>query len=810
MKKAFSLSRIFTLAWCAAALLTACGGGGDSGSAAATPTGGNALPPARSPTIPSPTPISGAQPIASATMTLQLGTSATPAAGTSGNFQPAFHVLPVLLDTPDDQDGRNNRASAHRAPQRITIPTENAGLSTRHLTVQDIRSRRSHQDPAEAGRTFAPMLAPAAATVYTPAQIRAAYGLPPLPALGSTPTAAQAASMGAGQTIYILGASHNANVAAELAAFNTKFSLPTCTTDNIPVNSPLPLAPASSTNPRCTLSMVFATSNGAMTSTPPAASANDAHWTMETAIDVQWAHATAPLARIVVIEASGDILGTIPLANAMGPGVVSMSWGTNESSMATRWESYFTGGVGMTYLAATGDNGAGVSWPAASPHVLAVGGTTLSYSGSGPRSETAWTGSGGGISAYLPTPAYQKLSVAGLGQVNHRSVADVSFNADPSTGQYIALINPGETNVNWLAVGGTSIATPEWAGIVAIANAMRAATGKARLGEPHNKLYAMAATAPDTYANVFGDITSGANGSCAICAARSGYDQPTGLGTPNVTAMLDFLSDASAPLEVTPASITATTGSALSFTVSVNTSNPLTYTLSGAPAGLTIDASGVVKWTTPVAGSYDLTVTATDAQTKAQGIGVYTISVVAPTAPTVSASTVYGMPGSVLSFQIIYGAGALEPLTFSLSGAPSGMAISSTGTVTWAKPVLGTYNVNAVVKNSKTGLSGSATYTVKVQSTAPPTSYPEIVFTPLQALAGKAVSGSISFTDPGATSLTVTLSGAPIGVHFFVRDMSLLASWAKPVTGSYAIRVNTLDNAGRRSTATVPLVVTAQ
>jgi hypothetical protein len=160
--------------------------------------------------------------------------------------------------------------------------------------------------------------------------------------------------------------------------------------------------------------------------------------------------------------------------------------------------------------------------------------------------------------------------------------------------------------------------------------------------------------------------------------------------------------------------------------VSVNTSNPLTYTLSGAPVGLTIDASGVVKWTTPVVGSYDLTVTAIDAQTKAEGIGVYTISVVAPTAPTVSASTVYGMPGSALSFQIIYGAGALEPLTFSLSGAPSGMAIGSTGTVTWAKPVLGTYNVNAVVKNSKTGLSGSATYAVKVQSTAPPTSYPEI------------------------------------------------------------------------------------
>jgi hypothetical protein len=386
----------------------------------------------------------------------------------------------------------------------------------------------------------------------------------------------------------------------------------------------------------------------------------------------------------------------------------------------------------------------------------------------------------------------------------------VALNSNPATGQPVAVMPPGNTAPRWLVVGGTSLATPEWAGIFAIANAMRAAATKAPLGEPHAKLYAMAATSPLTYANVFSDIATGSHGSCVLCAARAGYDQPTGLGTPNASAMLNFLADAPSNLEVTPARITVATGFPLSFTVSVDSPNPLTYSLSGAPAGLSMDANGIATWPVPVVGTYALTVTACDPQTKLQGSGVYTITIAAPAAPAVSASTVYGMPGSALAFPVIYTAGALEPLTFSLSGAPAGMAISSTGTVSWAKPVLGSYKVMVNVKNSKSGLSGSAIYTVTVQSTAPAPAYPLISAPPMAAVAGRAVSGAISFTDPGATSLSVSLSGAPMGLNFFVRGMSIGTRWAKPVAGSYSIRINTVDDAGRKATATLPLVVTAQ
>ena len=112
-----------------------------------------------------------------------------------------------------------------------------------------------------------------------------------------------------------------------------------------------------------------------------AAPAYESGWATEIALDVQWAHATAPLARIVLIEAAdaslNSLLGGVKLANAMGAGAVSMSFGANEGNYTASVDAAFTG-AGMTYLAATGDWGAAVSWPSVSPKVLAVGGTSLS------------------------------------------------------------------------------------------------------------------------------------------------------------------------------------------------------------------------------------------------------------------------------------------------------------------------------------------------------------------------------------------------------------------------------------------------
>ena len=735
----------------------------------------------------------------------------------------------------------------------------------------------------------APMASAAVIATYTPAQIRAAYGLPPLPAAGASLTASQRAQLGAGQTIYIVDAMHDPNAAAELAAFNLKFALPTCTVKPIAVAQGLPLAPASAS--ACELSIVYSSAAGAITTAAPAYHAG---WATEIALDVQWAHATAPLARIVLIEAPdaslNSLLGAIRLANAMGPGVVSMSFGAAEGNWTASVDAAF-GAANMSYLAATGDDGAAVSWPAVSPKVVAVGGTTLSYSGSGARSETSWSGTGGGTSAYTPTPAYQNSTIPGIGLAARRTVADVAFNADPSSGQYVAVIAPGSSAANWVSAGGTSLSTPQWAGLVAVANALRALNAKPALGAPHEVLYGQIGAVPVNYASAFADVVKGSNGSCASCLAKSGYDPLAGLGTPNAGSLLQVLSgavvSAAAPV-VTPAAIAGKVGTPLSFTVAASAANPLTYSLAGAPAGMQIGAAGVVSWPAPLAGSYSVTALArdsktgltgqgvyavtiappsapvviagaisgkvgtalsfgvsaagsnpltwslsgapagmligssgtvswplplagtyavtaiaTDSKTGLAGTGVYTVAIAKPLAPVVSAASIGGRPGTALSFTV--GVVAPNPVAYSLAGAPAGMTIGSAGVLAWASPVLGSYSVTVTARDSKTGLSGQAVVGIKIASAGP-----VISALPLSGVAGKPFSGSIGLAAPGATSLSVQISGAPVGMGFGFNGSAITMAWASPVAGSYTLVLVATDSAGLSARASVPITISAK
>ncbi len=737
--------------------------------------------------------------------------------------RPLFHAAPVFLDAPDDVDSTNSQTSGLHSPRKQAVPEEFQGLSTRGLTLQGLEHNRRLRAPrlpvmaeAEAQASDAaitplaplapimPMATPSVVSVYTPAQIRAAYSLPPLPAAGTALTAVQAAQLGAGQTIYIVNAMHNPNVAAELTAFNQKFGLPACTTKAIASTASLPLAAASRSG--CELSIVYSTASGGMTSNAPA---YEVGWATETALDVQWAHATAPLARIVVIEAAtaslNDMLGGIKLANAMGSGIVSMSFGANEGNYTASVDFVF-GASNMTYLAATGDWGAAVMWPSVSPKVLAVGGTSLTYSGTGPRSEVSWSGTGGSTSLYTPTPSYQTSAVPGMGTLARRTVADVAFNADPSTGQYVATMAPGSTTIKWSSIGGTSLSTPQWAGLVAVANATRALSAKAALGLPHSILYGQIAAVPGTYASAFADITKGSNGACATCTAKAGYDALSGLGTPNVASLVSALSGATLPVTppvVTPASISGTVGTALSFTASVTAPNTVTFSLSGAPSGMTVNAAGAVTWAAPVAGVYPVTVTAKDTKTGLSGQGLYTVTIAAAKAPTVGTSTITGKPGTPLSFTVSFT--ATNTLTYTLSGNPTGMSINSAGVVSWPKPVLGSYAVTVTAKDSKTGLSGKGIYTVKIA-----TAGPVITAAPITGVAGKPVSGTISISAPGATYVSVSIAGAPMGMSFSMSGLSIKASWASPVLGNYSLAVTVVDSAGLTAKATMPITITAK
>lgn len=869
----FKLTRLggLSVAVCAALLLAACGGGETVSVESSQPE---------------------IAPMATATTTLHMDMATLPDAAAAVVAQPLFHAAPGFLSAPDDADAVSNDTSAHRRPHKHAISAEFANLSTHRLTAQAMKAsgRRRIEPVLPVDAMVTPMATGSTAVTYSPAQIRAAYGLPALPAAGTTLTAAQAAQMGAGQTIYIVDAMHDPNIVAELAAFNQKFGLPTCTTKAIPVTASLPLAAASTSG--CELSIVYNTASGTMTGTAPA---YDAGWATEITLDVQWAHATAPLARIILIEAAdasiNSLLGSIKLANAMGPGIVSMSFGALEGSWTASIDSVFSN-TKMTYLAATGDSGAAVSWPSVSPNVMAVGGTTLTYSGTGVRSEVSWSGTGGGTSAYTATPAYQTSAVPGLGTVARRTVADVAFNADPATGQYTAVMSPGSATVSWLSVGGTSLSTPQWAGLIAIANATRAQLAKPVLGSPHAVLYGQIATVPGTYASVFSDITKGSDGTCATCSAKAGYDALSGLGTPNVTSLVSVLSGATAVAAapvVAPASISGKVGTALSFTVSVTAANPVTYTLSGAPAGMAISTTGAVTWATPVIGTYPVTVIAKDSKTGLSGQGVYSVTIAQLPAPVVNAAAISGKVGTTLSFTVAVTAS--NPVTYSLSGAPAGMSISTAGVVTWAAPVAGTYKVTVTAKDSKTGLSGQGLYTIAIAAPLPPSvavatvngkpgvalsftvsvvapnpvtytltgapagmsisstgvvswprpvlgtyavtvtakdtktgltgqglstvkiavAGPVITAAAMKGVVGKPLTGSISITDSGAISwLSVSISGVPMGMSFSSNGLTIIANWPNPVLGSYNLKISALDSAGLSAQLTVPITVTAK
>jgi hypothetical protein len=304
---------------------------------------------------------------------------------------------------------------------------------------------------------------------YSPSQIKTAYGLP--------------ATGGAGTTIAIIDADATPNIASDLATFSTQFNLPQA-------------------------SLVVYQMPGII--------ASNSSWAMETCLDVEWAHAIAPQATILLVEAlsadSNDIASAIQYAtNQSNVTAISMSWGIPESQLSSSSEHNLdmklVDNYGAAFFASAGDVGAQVNWPACSLNVVAVGGTNLNLNLDGTvNSETAWSGSGGGVSAYEPRPSYQTsfgLTYSG------RAVPDVSYNAGDGVAVY------SSSSGGWISVGGTSAGAPQWAAIYALD---RSAT--------NTNLYNVAKYAYSTH---FRDITSGSNGAYD---ATPGYDLVTGLGSP--------------------------------------------------------------------------------------------------------------------------------------------------------------------------------------------------------------------------------------------------------------------------------------
>jgi hypothetical protein len=256
------------------------------------------------------------------------------------------------------------------------------------------------------------------------------------------------------------------------------------------------------------------------------------------------------------------------------------------------------------------------------------------------------------------------------------------------------------------------------------------------------------------------------------------------------------------PPIVQSVSLTGTAGTAISYAVSVTHANPVQYGLSSSLSGMNISAAGVFSWSSPIAGTYAITVDAVDQKTGLTGKGVLSLTITAPRAPTVAAANVSAMSGKALSFTPTVV--AVETVSYSLSGAPSGMAIGNTGVVTWANPLKGVYAVTITATDTKTGLSGSGVSTVTVTQAGP-----VIAAAAITGVAGKALSGSISISDATSNTVNLTISGIPAGVKLAASGASIALSWASPVTGSYTLAVTAKDGNGATAALNVPLTVTA-
>jgi subtilase family serine protease len=350
----------------------------------------------------------------------------------------------------------------------------------------------------------------------TPAQIKRAYGFD------------QITNQGSGQTIAIVDAFDTPHIEADLGTFDTQFNLPACTMKS-----------------GC-LQKVFSCSGKLCNTNPGTSDTNYAFWAMEIALDVEWAHAIAPMANILLVEVNStgeplgatldDLLGGVDVALTHNVSVVSMSWGAGEFSTESADEDWHFIKPNVTFLAGAGDSGHGVIYPAASPFVMSVGGTKLTIDQLGNyQSEKAWAGSGGGLSQYEPEPPFQSAYPIPNDPKLKRGTPDVAYDAKPDTGVAVYDSNSG----GWSQVGGTSIGAPQWSGLIALANELRAKDHKPALTGAHGVLYD-AAQDSDGY-ETYHDVSNGKDGTCKLCKAKPGYDFVTGLGTPQADMLIPAL-----------------------------------------------------------------------------------------------------------------------------------------------------------------------------------------------------------------------------------------------------------------------------
>jgi kumamolisin len=577
----------------------------------------------------------------------------------------------------------------------------------------------------------------------------------------------------------------------------------------------------------------------------------------EQTLDMTQAIGMAPgLASLVMYIGSTDSAIISPMTtHSPLPTTIGCSWGWTPADPSTL-DPYFEkmSSQGQNFFAASGDSSTWSSsneaWPADDANVVSVGGTDLvTSSAAGPwKSETAWSDSGGGISPdSIPIPAWQQISgvinSSNKGSTTLRNGPDVSANAN-----FTFYVCADQTTCTANDYGGTSFATPMWAGFIALVNQQLVANGQATIGFINPTIYAQNVTSD--YATDFHDITSGTSGSYS---AVTGYDLVTGWGSPTA-GLITALSGTATPsftLSASPTSVSVVQGSSGTSTITSSVTggfdSAVALTASGQPTGVTVGFSP-----TSITGAGTSTATFTVASTTATG--TYTITVTGTSGSTtkttsvsltVTAAPVVGftLSASPTSVSVVQGnsgtstitstatGGFDSAVTLSASGQPTGVtvgfspaSITGTGTSTMTLTVAsttatGTYSITV------TGTSGSTTETTSVSLTV--TSAPVPAFTisasptSVSVVEGNSGTSTITTAVSGGfnSAIALSASGQPTGVTVSFSPTSIAAPGSGTSTmtmavastttaGTYTITV-TGTGGSLTHTATVSLTVTA-
>jgi kumamolisin len=475
-------------------------------------------------------------------------------------------------------------------------------------------------------------------------------------------------------------------------------------------------------------------------------------WAQEAALDIEWAHAMAPYAQIILVEAASNsnanLMKAVQVARdavaAAGGGEVSMSWGGGESSTQSTYDTYFTG-THVAYFASSGDTGGKVIWPSTSPYVLSAGGTSVIRDNKGNfTGENAWSDAGGGPSQYEPIPSYQS-GIYSLSQLlgNYRGTPDLSFDADPYTGVSVYDSTSCQGLIGWLVFGGTSVSAPSLAGVV---NYSKDFSGNNGVQTDVYNTYNAASSggAACSYSSPLYDVTSGSAGSYS---ATGCWDYASGVGTPRALSGSGgstgsfTLSASSSNLSVTQGSdvtdginVTPAGGFSGSVNLSVTTNLPTGMSVSFNPTSVDITGSSAVSSTMSVSandstptGTYNLTVQGSNSDGTLTSTTTVSVTVNAPATGDFSISAspgsqmVRGSGTATYTVSITPSGGYGGTVDLSVSGVPQGTSasfsptslggtiLSSTLTVNVSSTTRGNYTLTITGKDDSTGTPAHST-----------------------------------------------------------------------------------------------------